>query len=255
MIIKSSANGSIPVTPASIREKTANNSVELDDIKECQKGIPHWDPLGDFISQCCVMSGEVSRKDIYLAYVDWAKINQHVIFGKIAGVKLFAILIRGYGVGENMAGSGLRWWTGISLKKHQDTDISTAATPLLDPPFVRYGCLGCTVSQPAGHCLFGNDVGDEYCLRDRKLNTRATEECVRKGCISAIYVEGHTLVCTHNESKCVCIDRLGNTYGDLQRTRQLREILDSDKHKEILRLTAIKGLQSRPRIEEVMIGS
>jgi len=106
-------------------------------------------------------------------------------------------------------------------------------------PFVRYGCLGCIMSQPAGHCLCGNDFGDEYCQRDRKLNTRATDECLRKGCISATYVENHTLVCTHIATKCECIDRLGNVLGDLHRTRALIEVIDADKANESLRIYAL----------------
>ncbi len=99
-------------------------------------------------------------------------------------------------------------------------------------PFIRYGCLGCLNSWPvAGHCLFGNEVGDEYCLKERRLNLRATQECVRKGCLSAIYVENRTLVCAHNELKCECIDTLGNSYGDLQKARPLAFVFTTKARK------------------------
>ncbi|PKG31581.1 hypothetical protein [Methanoregula sp.] len=117
------------------------------------------------------------------------------------------------------------------------------ATPQQDPPFIRYGCLGCLMSQPAGHCICGNEIGDEYCLRDRKLNTRATEECLRKGCLSAMYVENRTLVCAHISKTCEGIDRLGNSLGTLIRTRAIAEVIDAEKANESLRI--IRVLKSR----------
>ena len=102
------------------------------------------------------------------------------------------------------------------------------------------------MSQPAGHCICGNEIGDEYCLRDRKLNTRATEECLRKGCLSAMYVENRTLVCTHNEKKCECIDTLGNSYGELVKTRAIAEILDAEKCNESLRIVSILKSRRHP---------
>ena len=106
------------------------------------------------------------------------------------------------------------------------------------PVFVRYGCLGCLINWPAGHCLHGNEVGDEYCQRDRKLNTRATNECLRKSCISAVYVENRTLVCTHTESKCKHIDRLDHSYGELIKTRPIGEIIDSERMNKVLAAAA-----------------
>jgi hypothetical protein len=152
MLAKTSENGSILPTPASIRENTANNSVEPDDIKQCPADLP---------------------------------------------------------------------------------------------AFVRYGCLGC-LKIHFGNCLHGNEVGDEFCLRDRKLNTRATAECERKGCISAEHIENGILVCTHNETKCKCVDRLGNSYGNLQRTRTVREIIDADKANESLRVVSLLKARRHP---------
>ena len=105
-------------------------------------------------------------------------------------------------------------------------------------PFVRYGCLGCLMSQPAGHCICGNEIGDEYCQRDRKLNLRATNECIRRSCISAMYVENRTLVCTLNETKCHHIDRLDHSYGELIKTRPISEIVDSEKMNKVLAAAA-----------------
>lgn len=114
------------------------------------------------------------------------------------------------------------------------------------PAFVRYGCLGCLMTRErAGGCLLGNEVGDVFCQRDRKLNLRATDECLRKGCISAQHVENHTLVCTHITTKCECIDTLGNSYGNLQRTRKLAEMLGIETGIEAARIGDI--LRSRRR--------
>jgi hypothetical protein len=104
--------------------------------------------------------------------------------------------------------------------------------------FVRYGCLGCLMINGAGRCIFDNELGDVFCQRDRKLNTRATAECLRKNCISAEYVENHTLVCTHNETKCKHIDRLEHSYGELIKTRPIGEIIDSDKMNKVLAAAA-----------------
>ncbi len=117
--------------------------------------------------------------------------------------------------------------------------------PATLPAFVRYGCLGCLNTWPiAGNCLFGNEVGDEYCQRDRKLNLRATDECLRKGCLSAQYVENHTLVCTHS-GECECIDAHGNTYGNLQKTRSIAEIIDADRVQESNRIATLLKSQAR----------
>lgn len=114
------------------------------------------------------------------------------------------------------------------------------------PAFIRYGCLGCLNSYPiAGHCLFGNEVGDEFCQRDRKLNTRATYECIRLGCISAQYVENRTLVCTHTGEKCECIDRFDNSYGNIQKTRSIAEIIDADRVQESNRIATLLKSQAR----------
>lgn len=117
-------------------------------------------------------------------------------------------------------------------------DAVSSTPPQQDPPFTRYSCLGC-LNTHYGGCLFANEVGDEFCQRDRKLNTRATAECLRKGCISAQYVENNILVCTHNETTCECIDRLGNMYGNLQRTRAIAEVIDADRANESLRIAAL----------------
>jgi len=121
------------------------------------------------------------------------------------------------------------------------------------PAFVRYGCIGCLNTYPiAGHCLFGNEVGDEFCQRDRKLNLRATELCVQKGCISAVHVENGILVCAHNAPKCDHVDRLDNCLGELIKTRTIREVIDADKANESLRIVAApKARHERPRIQEV----
>ncbi|PKG31098.1 hypothetical protein, partial [Methanoregula sp.] len=112
--------------------------------------------------------------------------------------------------------------------------------PATPPAFVRYGCLGCQNTYPvAGHCLFGNEIGDEFCQRDRKLNTRATSECLQKGCISAMYVENRTLVCTHS-GKCECIDRFDNSYGDIQKTRSVAEIIDAELIQGSNRIAALQ---------------
>lgn len=111
--------------------------------------------------------------------------------------------------------------------------------------FTSYGCLGCLMSQPAGHCIVGNEIGDEYCQRDRRLNLQATEECLRKGCVSAVHVENRTLVCTHL-GKCECVDRLGNSYGSMIRTRTLAEVIDSEKANESLRIVSLLKSRRHP---------
>ena len=132
---------------------------------------------------------------------------------------------------------------GITSTDSERNVINESPTTL--PAFVRYGCLGCLNTYPvAGHCLFGNEVGDEFCQRDRKLNTRATSECLQKGCISAMYVENRTLVCTH-DGKCECIDRFDNSYGDIQKTRSVGEIIDADRVQESNRIATLLKSQAR----------
>jgi len=127
---------------------------------------------------------------------------------------------------------------GLQATGGKSASIVSEQSDIKECPFTRYGCLGC-LNTHYGGCLFGNVVGDEFCLRDRKLNTRATAECLRKGCISAQYVENNILVCTHNETRCKCIDRLGNMYGNLQRTRAIAEVIDADRANESLRIAAL----------------
>lgn len=97
------------------------------------------------------------------------------------------------------------------------------------PAAAVFGCLGCVRIDPPGHCYFGNEPGDEYCQRDRKLNLRATAECERRGCISAIHVENHTLVCSHNEDRCECLDRDGNSHGFLTKAKPIPDVIDAEK--------------------------
>jgi len=127
---------------------------------------------------------------------------------------------------------------GLQATGGKSASIVSEQSDIKECPFIPFGCLGC-LNVHFGGCLFGNEPGDEFCQRDRKLNTRATTECLRKGCISAQYVENHVLVCTHADDKCVCIDRLGNTYGNLQRTRALSEVIDAERANESLRIAAL----------------
>jgi len=133
---------------------------------------------------------------------------------------------------------------GLQAKGEQTTSIDSEREVIKECPFMRYGCLGCLMSQPAGHCICGNEFGDEYCQRDRKLNLRATEECLQKGCISARHVENHTLVCTHTGSECLHLDLRGKSLGNLiMKARAVAEVIDAERANESLRIVSI--LKSR----------
>lgn len=140
---------------------------------------------------------------------------------------------------------------GSSSQRQQASERATSNNDsehelIKECPYTRYGCLGCLMSQPAGHCLCGNEFGDEYCQRDRKLNTRATALCLQKGCLSAVYVENHTLVCTHSEKECRHIDSHGNSYGQLVKTRSIAEIIDADVANKSLQLVAVLKSRRHP---------
>jgi phage/plasmid-associated DNA primase len=116
MLAKTNEDDSPAPTSQQARgRETASNDSEQENIKDCPK--TRWDPLADFISERCVMSGVISRHDLYHAYIEWsAKTTKPTALGM--STQRFTTLLRGRGIKEwiRTPTSG-RGWTGINLKE------------------------------------------------------------------------------------------------------------------------------------------
>ena len=74
------------------------------------------DVLGDFLDERCVVAAGamVTKRDLYLAYVDWAENSSEQPLRKINFGK--TLVHRVEGLVDHRTGGGTRCWSGIGLK-------------------------------------------------------------------------------------------------------------------------------------------